>query len=268
MLLLDHVVVHVADLDAAIADYASLGFNVQRGGTHADGATHNALIVFTDGSYIELIAFLNPDLPHRWAEWARRGREGFIDFALLPRDVGESIAAAKSRGLEYDGPFDGGRQRPDGEVLAWQIGTPRTPDLPFLCGDLTPRALRVREGDVRLHPNGVRGVAAVTVAVADLSASLARWRSLLGPQANAGPRLPAAPGLGMRIATLTLGATVFLLAGAENSPVDGTVLHSRLADHGEGVVGIALHAPPRAQGRLLPLSACHGASIEIVAQDA
>ena len=79
MLLLDHVVIHVADLDAAIADYASLGFNVQRGGTHADGATHNALIVFADGSYIELIAFLDSGAPHRWAEWARRGREGFID---------------------------------------------------------------------------------------------------------------------------------------------------------------------------------------------
>lgn len=267
MLLLDHVVIHVADLDAAIADYASLGFNVQRGGTHADGATHNALIVFADGSYIELIAFLDSGAPHRWAEWARRGREGFIDFALLPRDVGEAIAAAKSRGLEYDGQFDGGRKRPDGETLHWQIGTPQTPDLPFLCGDVTPRALRVREGDVRLHPNGARGIGAVTVAVADLAASLSRWRALLGPQANAGPRLPAVPGLGLQIATLTLGATIIMLAGTVGATGDAAALHSRLADHGEGLVGIALHAPPRAQARLLPVSTCHGASIEIVAQE-
>lgn len=265
MLLLDHAVILVADLAAAIADYRSLGFNVQPGGTHADGATHNALIVFTDGSYIELIAFLRRDVPHRWAAFAQRGHEGFIDFALLPRDVSETIAAARSRGLEYDGPVDGGRLRPDGEQLAWQIGTPRSPDLPFLCGDLTPRALRVREGDVRVHPNGARGVAAVTVAVADLDQSLPRWQALLGPATGAAPRLPAVPGLGLRIATLTLGSTIVLLASPGPAAEDAAILRSRLAEHGEGLVGIALHAPANAAPRLLPTAATHGASIEIVA---
>lgn len=265
MLLLDHAVILVTDLAAAIADYRSLGFNVQPGGTHADGATHNALIVFADGSYIELIAFLRRDVPHRWAAFAQRGHEGFIDFALLPRDVAATIGAARSRGLQVDGPFDGGRVRPDGEQLAWQIGTPRSPDLPFLCADLTPRALRVREGEVRVHPNGVRGVAAVTVAVADLDRSLVRWQALLGPAASAAPRLPAVPGLGLRIATLALGSTVVLLASPGPGADDATVLRSRLADHGEGLVGIALHAPPNASSRLLPTAATHGASIEIVA---
>ena len=54
---LDHVVIRVRDLEQTIADYNELGFAVQRG-THADGATHNALIGFADGSYFELIAFL------------------------------------------------------------------------------------------------------------------------------------------------------------------------------------------------------------------
>ena len=43
-LVLDHVVILVAELEAAIANYSALGFAVQRGGTHADGATHNALV--------------------------------------------------------------------------------------------------------------------------------------------------------------------------------------------------------------------------------
>lgn len=265
MLLLDHVVILVADLDAAIADYRSLGFNVQPGGTHADGATHNALIVFADGSYIELIAFLRLDLPHRWLAWAQRGCEGFIDFALLPRDVAETIAAARGRGLDYDGPFDGGRVRPDGEQLAWQIGAPKSADLPFLCGDLTPRALRVREGDVRVHANGARGVAALTVAVADLNRSLERWLALLGPQGGAAPRLPAAPGLGLRVATLALGTTAVVLASPDPGPDDAPPLRSRLAEHGEGLFGIALHAAPDSPSRLLPIAATHGASIEIVA---
>jgi catechol 2,3-dioxygenase-like lactoylglutathione lyase family enzyme len=55
---LDHVVILVAELERAIADYTTLGFTVQRGGTHAGGSTHNALVGFADGSYLELIAFL------------------------------------------------------------------------------------------------------------------------------------------------------------------------------------------------------------------
>ena len=46
---LDHVVIHVTDLEAAIADFSAIGFNVQRGGQHAEGATHNALVGFADG---------------------------------------------------------------------------------------------------------------------------------------------------------------------------------------------------------------------------
>lgn len=264
MLQLDHVVIHVKNLDAAIADYAALGFNVQPGGTHADGATHNALVVFADGSYIELIAFLKPDSPHRWGGWARRGYEGLIDFALLPSSVGAVVAAARGRGLDYDGPVDGGRLRPDGERLVWQIGTPRTPDLPFLCGDVTPRALRVREGDVRIHPNGVQGVAAVTVAVRDLDASLARWQALLGPEASAGPQLCAAPGLGLRVATLSLGSATLLLAAPGPGEGDAPGLRAQLADRGEGLIGMALAAPAGTPSRALPLAGCHGASIEIV----
>ena len=194
-LTLDHVVVLVRDLERTITDYEAIGFTVQRGGTHADGATHNALVGFADGSYVELIAFLKPTSEHRWGRHEAAGIEGFIDFALLPGNVGEVVAAACARGLNYAGPFDGGRVRLDGERLAWQIGTPPTPELPFLCGDVTPRALRVREGDVRLHRNGVTGVASLTLAVTDLEASLQRYRALFGPGAtkDAGPI--ALPGL-------------------------------------------------------------------------
>ena len=48
----DHAVIIVSDLDEAIANFESLGFHVQRGGT--TGPVHNALIYFQDGTYIEL----------------------------------------------------------------------------------------------------------------------------------------------------------------------------------------------------------------------
>lgn len=53
---LDHIVIAVQDLERSIADYTALGFNVLRGGEHPGRSTHNALVVFADGAYFELIA--------------------------------------------------------------------------------------------------------------------------------------------------------------------------------------------------------------------
>ena len=56
---LDHLVILVRDLGRAVREYEKLGFTVIPGGEHADGLTHNALICFEDGSYLELVAFLD-----------------------------------------------------------------------------------------------------------------------------------------------------------------------------------------------------------------
>jgi catechol 2,3-dioxygenase-like lactoylglutathione lyase family enzyme len=264
-LTLDHLVVLVRDLERTIADYEALGFTVQRGGTHADGATHNALVGFADGSYVELIAFLRPAPEHRWGKSDAAGIEGFIDFALLPGSVGEVVAAAKSRGLDYAGPFDGGRVRLDGERLAWQIGTPTTTELPFLCGDVTPRALRVREGEVRVHPNGVTGVASLTLAVTDLEASLQRYRALLGPgrTQEAGPI--ALPGLGVRLAALALGQSTLVLVSPipEGDDPASLVLSGVRARRGPGLIGVALRSGAATIVNSLPLALTHGARFEI-----
>lgn len=263
-LVLDHVVIHVTDLEAAIADYGALGFTVQRGGVHAGGATHNALVGFADGSYLELIAFLKPDPAHRWAAAAQRGVEGFIDFALLPPSVGEVVAGARSRGLDYQGPFDGGRLRPDGQRLEWQMGLPPSRDLPFLCGDLTPRALRVCEGEVRMHANGVSGVAVLTVLVDDLGTSLPRYAALLGPPAVQAVRCVALPGLGLHQALLPLGAATLALVAPGPDALDAAPLRARLASHGPGVIGLALHGPAGMAPRAWPRERAHGAAFEIV----
>ncbi len=264
-LTLDHVVILVADLGAAVRDYAALGFTVEPGGTHAEGTTHNALVVFGDGSYLELIAFLKPDARHRWGAWAERSWEGFVDFALLPDSVPRVVDAARGCGLAYEGPIAGGRVRPDGERLEWQLGTPPTPDLPFLCGDLTPRTLRVPEGQARVHANGVQGVAAVTVAVADLDASLARWRTLLGVHADEDVRTLAMPGLGVRQAVLRLGSTTLLLAAPGPDERESAALRQLLAASGEGVIGLALRGPAGCAAVALSRKQTHGAAIEIVA---
>src|SRR5690348_11089735 len=79
---IDHIVILANELEQAIADYTALGFSVVRGGEHPGGATHNALIAFTDGAYLELIAFKQPAERQRWWQLGQRGGEGLVDYAL------------------------------------------------------------------------------------------------------------------------------------------------------------------------------------------
>jgi catechol 2,3-dioxygenase-like lactoylglutathione lyase family enzyme len=187
----DHAVILVADLDAATADYTALGFTVVPGGQHANGLTHNALIAFPDGSYLELLAFVDnletlktvePEEPSFLSRVKARGArgEGLIDFALSVDDAGAAIRAAGRRGLAIDGPTEGGRARPDGVQMAWQFGLPRSPLLPFILSDVTPRGLRVPEGAARIHANDARAVRSIAVAADNLSRAIAEYSALLG----------------------------------------------------------------------------------------
>lgn len=230
---LDHLVILVGNLDTAVEDYRALGFTVTPGGTHTDGATHNALVAFADGSYLELIAFLREAPEHRWWRHTAAG-EGLIDFALLPDDTGRVIEQARRRGLAMTGPTDGGRRRPDGEELRWQTGLPPSPNLPFLCSDVTPRALRVPEGQAREHANGVVGIAGVTVAVEDMAVAIEEYAALLGV---------AAPPM-VNIVPLPLRVAVFALENATITLVQPTtpegVFHTRMATRGPGPLGFAV----------------------------
>src|SRR5438045_2309113 len=187
---LDHVVILVNDLEAASADYAGLGFTVIPGGEHADGTTHNALIAFADGAYLELIAFRRPAPDGHIFRPAEEGWEGIVAFALLPSNIRDVIEAARDRGLEIEGPREGGRVRPDGQRVSWEIGRPDAHDLPFLCADVTPRDLRVPGGAARQHPNGVVGITGVCVAVSHLAASVERYRALLGAEPLPSSEMP------------------------------------------------------------------------------
>ncbi|CAJ0857868.1 VOC family protein [Ralstonia flatus] len=261
-LTLDHIVIRVNDLERVIADYTALGFTVQRGGTHADGVTHNALVGFADGSYLELIAFLQPAPERRWWLLGERHGEGYVDFALLPHNVGAVVDAARARGLDYEGPLPGGRLRPDGAQLVWELGRPATPDLPFLCGDVTPRHLRVREGEVREHANGVQGIASVTVAVRDIVTSLARYRALLGSAPAPQPLTLA--GVGIASAAVPVGdAAVVLVSPLPDSQLPAALdLEHHLATRGEGVLGLTLSSSV-ATTASLPVEQTHGARISV-----
>ncbi|UHC13747.1 VOC family protein [Methylobacterium currus] len=260
-LTLDHLVIAVADLDAAFADYSSLGFTVIRGGEHQNGITHNVLVVLEDGAYLELIAFKKPEPGNRWSEVYHRAGEGFLDHALLPSAIEADVKAAQSRGLDIADPVPGGRFRPDGARLDWKTARAPGSDVPFLCGDVTPRGLRVQEGDVRRHDNGVTGVASVTVAVRDVAASRARYAALLGTGADAPIVEAEILGSPARAVTLPLGlGTTVTLASPAGA--DG-VLAEALATRGEGPVAAVFRAATGAGD--LDLRLTHGARLAIVA---
>ncbi len=177
---IDHIVIVVKELDLALSDYGALGFTVVPGGEHADGLTHNALIAFADGSYLELIAFKQAPPPSHLFARALEWGGGIVTYALLPGDIKRTIEEAHERGLDITGPQPGGRVKPDGTQISWQTSRPATNDLPFLCADVTPRQRRVPGGAARQHSNGVTGIANITIVVADPAASTERYRALLG----------------------------------------------------------------------------------------
>lgn len=270
---LDHIVIAVTDLEASIADYTALGFNVQRGGDHPGRTTHNALVVFADGSYFELIAWKSPAPEERWWQVLQRHGEGIVDFALLPTSTAETVKAAARRGLVLDGPLDGGRLRPDGERLRWQTARPPSSDLPFLCGDITPRGLRVPEGDARVHPNGATGVASLAIAVRDLDATLGRYGALLGDPETAGSTrvgsAVALPGGRARLAFIELGDSTLVLSSTRGAQAGVDVegegidpIGARLALHGEGPFAVVLRTSLAGAPLSPDLARTHGASIE------
>ncbi len=245
---IDHLVILVSDLAAAAADYERLGFTVVTGGEHADGASHNVLVSFADGSYLELIAFKRAAPSHRWWRHTTAGA-GLIDFALLPSSTPEVVAEARARGLELEGPHAGGRLRPDGVRLEWQTAMAAGEELPFLCGDVTPRDLRVPHGAAHTHANGAQGVAEVHIAVRDLALSAQRYAQLLGTE----------PALVDGRPTFALGAGAIVLRSPAADP-EAEALAARIAARDEGIFaalisGVTTLDPQLLHGaRLLPVA--------------
>ncbi len=181
---IDHIVCVVPDLETAVRNYGELGFTVVRGGKHPIG-THNALIAFADGAYIELIAFLNPDARHPWKTALEKGG-GLIDFCMQTDDLRGDVAAFRKAGAVIGDPAPLTRTRPDGYELKWVLAIPQagfSGSVPFLIEDETPHDERVpRE---KAHRNGVTGIARLTIAVSNLVPVQGFYTSILGKTGNA-----------------------------------------------------------------------------------
>ena len=104
------------------------------------------------------------------------------------------------------------------------------------------------DGSVRHHANGVTGISALRILVADLAASIGRFKALVGPDAvsvdNGIPRI-------------SINKTVFELVGPDREDA-----RRRLAARGEGVLSLKLRG---SAARALEVKLLHGADLTIVA---
>ncbi|KIK70998.1 hypothetical protein GYMLUDRAFT_33103 [Collybiopsis luxurians FD-317 M1] len=187
---LDHIV-HLSPpgkLVETVEEFRKIGFTVLPGGQHTGGLTGNSLVVLSDSIYVELISFVKPvdayppGSPERLARenhpWAVK-EPGWIDYAFLGNgsesvlisEIINNRAKAQGDDALYDRETPGGRTRPDGRVLKWLITPPKRPaqgtdrrlPLPFFCGDVTPRDLRVPADPPSNtdHPSTAIGIAFV-----------------------------------------------------------------------------------------------------------
>ena len=166
---IDHVVIVVNDLAEATKSLEALGFTVTFGGHHEHRPSSNALIPFADGSYIELVGFRPHPEPivDSWWTLLKKG-EGLADYALRSERIDEDIERLTSQGFSARGPIAGGRNRPDGTRVDWQIAridTVENARPPFIIEDITPRDLRVPSGDLAVHANWVDRIAGLTTVV-------------------------------------------------------------------------------------------------------
>ncbi len=255
---LDHLVVLVSDLDGAVRDYARLGFAVTPGDEHADGLTRNALIPFEDGTYLELVAFVDPEDPRDnfwgWRPFLSSG--GLIDYCVASDDLEADVRRLRDSGLIVDGPVDGGRRLPDGTRIRWRVARLRQKGrlLPFLIEDLTPRSSRVPGGVRAEHPNGATGIARLELVAADAGKAARDLSALLGVR-----RDPDETG----ITRFSLGGSVLCVA-----PGRAGSARRRLASVGPGPLAVQLAGEPvAADTGKLDERLSHGVELKISGRD-
>ena len=181
---IDHVVISVRDVDTAIETYQKQGFTAFYGGKHASGLTHNGLVVFDDGSYLELIGPVHPQPEGEGGFYdllRADGSEGYTGFALFSDDFDADIARIRAEKTPTSDVQPGSRTRTDGIVLRWKMVGIEDGRNPFIITDDTPRIHRVpAEGEYIQHKNGALGIAEITILVNDLDAAQQRYAGITG----------------------------------------------------------------------------------------
>ncbi len=117
--LLDHIILGCNDLDKGI-EFVQEGTGVLAaiGGVHPGRGTRNALLSLGERRYLEIIA---PDpaqseIAH-FPQIRSMTDPRLIGWAVHPPDICAVAKQLRENKVEFKGPDDGSRKRPDGHVL-------------------------------------------------------------------------------------------------------------------------------------------------------
>lgn len=237
----DHAIIGVRDLEAAIARWRELGFEVAEGGRHPGRGTCNAIVRF-GVDYLELISVYSQEEAAAAggngqvaAAFLARHEGGLLGYALATDDIEALAARLAAVGLDAAGPIPRERLRPDGRLLRWRLLIPfgaswLTPWPMFIQWD-APDAERLALEPPGTHASGVTRVAAVRLEVADEDRARDFYQRQLGlPRSAAdgearyevgpfGIEVASRPGAAERMVELVLAAgdleRVRTLAGGE-----------------------------------------------------
>lgn len=148
----DHLVVAVADLDAALLRWRTAGLPAVRGGAHPVG-TENVLVRGPGPAYVELIA-AGSEESNPWLDRVRSAR-GPISWAVAVDDIESSRAALVEAGFTPSTVVDGSRRTPDGGVVEWRLcdvgDGPYDGSLPFLIQWTAPMEAGPADGPIVEH---------------------------------------------------------------------------------------------------------------------
>jgi catechol 2,3-dioxygenase-like lactoylglutathione lyase family enzyme len=137
---IDHIVIAVADLEAATAQAErALGLAFTSGGEHPGAGTANR-IAFLGEPYLELIAVTDAEAASRRpigaaALNALANGGGLATYALREDHLDTTVGELQANGSHIGAVEHGSRRRPDGETVEWwtasfeQLGPARPPFL-------------------------------------------------------------------------------------------------------------------------------------------
>lgn len=169
-----HVLCVVDDLAEAVNRFEAAGFTVEWG--DRPGRARNALIWFTEGPFIELLArgagpprviasLLSVVAPNgmirRFDQWNQQPA-GWCEIALeCDGDIVPVVAGIDPALGKIAGPYSTKRTPPGGREITTQTSFPHDPDLPILMGAYRPNP----RPSLISHINGAVGIESIVVEV-------------------------------------------------------------------------------------------------------
>ncbi len=227
---IDHLVIAVADPDAAVSALeTTLGLLPGGGGRHDRLGTFNRLVWLGD-TYLELIGIFDPELAATsWLGAPTLGSlasgGGLVTWAIASGAIADDVRALQELGSDIGEPVPGQRLRADGQVVRWLLATPPRlgHDLPpFLIehdltgAEWTPADRAAREAD----PGRL---VLLEIAVGDVSTAIGRYLRTTGLRFR-----PSLAGGGARDATI--GGQTLRIRPKRDPRAPETTVHLAIAE--------------------------------------